>query len=348
MPLLQFTDKGIHCPLAGVYLDPWKPVERAIISHGHSDHAYAGHQHYLCSATAMPVIKHRLFLQDNAIQTLDFGEVLHINGVQFSFHPAGHIPGAAQVRVEHKGEVWVFSGDYKLQHDGISTPFEPQRCHVFITESTFGLPVYKWKTQNEVFNDINAWWIKNREEGKTCVITGYTLGKAQRILKNVDASIGKIFTHGAVDSVNRIMRAQGIDLPEAPRVSDDIPKDELKGALVICPPSAVGSPWVRRFLPYSLGVASGWMKLRGTRRRRGADRGFVLSDHADWDELNTTIRATGAERVFVTHGQVHPMVRWLCEQGLDAQSFATEYGDDEESSETDTTAAGADSEGSPS
>ena len=131
----------------------------------------------------MPVIKHRLFLQDNAIQTLDFGEVLHINGVQFSFHPAGHIPGAAQVRVEHKGEVWVFSGDYKLQHDGISTPFEPQRCHVFITESTFGLPVYKWKTQNEVFNDINAWWIKNREEGKTSVITGYTLGKGQRILK---------------------------------------------------------------------------------------------------------------------------------------------------------------------
>lgn len=325
MALLQFTDKGIHCPLADVYLDPWKPVERAIISHGHSDHAYAGHQHYLCSAMAMPVIKHRLFLQDNTIQTLDFGEALHINGVQFSFHPAGHIPGAAQVRVEHKGEVWVFSGDYKLQHDGISTPFEPQRCHVFITESTFGLPVYKWKTQNEVFNDINAWWMKNREEGKTSVITGYTLGKAQRILKNVDPSIGKIFTHGAVDSVNRIMRAQGIDLPEAPRVSDDIPKDELKGALVICPPSAVGSPWVRRFLPYSLGVASGWMKLRGTRRRRGADRGFVLSDHADWDELNTTFRATGAEKVFVTHGYTEIFAHWLREQNIDAHEVKTRF-----------------------
>jgi putative mRNA 3-end processing factor len=323
--LLQFTDKGIHCPEAGVYLDPWRPVEKAVISHGHSDHAHAGHQHYLCSAAAMPVIKHRLFLQSSAIQSLQFGEVLSINGVHFSFHPAGHIPGSAQIRVEHRGEVWVFSGDYKLQDDGLSTSFEPQRCHVFITESTFGLPVYKWKPQREVFDDINAWWRRNREEGKASVITGYTLGKAQRILRNVDASIGRIFTHGAVDSVNRIMREQGIDLPEAPRVTNDIAKEDLKGALIICPPSAVGSPWVRRFLPYSLGVASGWMKLRGTRRRRGADRGFVLSDHADWNELNTVIRETGAQKVFVTHGYSEIFAHWLREQGMDAQEVKTRF-----------------------
>lgn len=322
--LLEFTDRGIYCEQAGVYLDPWKPVEKAVISHGHSDHAYPGHQHYLCTAEAMPVIRHRLYLNKNP-QVLDYGEPLWINGVQFSFHPAGHIPGAAQIRVEYKGEVWVFSGDYKLQSDGISKPFEPVRCNVFITESTFGLPVYKWKSQAEVFSDINSWWRKNQHEGKTSVITGYTLGKSQRILKNVDASIGRIFTHGAVDAINQVMRAQGISLPEAPRVSNDIPKEELKGALIISPPSAVGSPWVRRFLPYSLGVASGWMKLRGTRRRRGADRGFVLSDHADWNDLNIAIRETGAQKVYVTHGYSEIFAHWLNSLGIEAHEVKTRY-----------------------
>ncbi len=322
--LLQFTDKGIYCDQAGVYLDPWKPVEKAIISHGHSDHAYPGHQHYLCTTGAMPVIKHRLYLSNN-IQTLPYGEVLLINGVNFSFHPAGHIPGSAQIRVEYKGEVWVFSGDYKLQEDGISTPFEPIPCQAFITESTFGLPIYKWKSQQEVFDDINQWWAKNKSEGKASVITGYTLGKSQRILKNVNHSIGKIFTHGAVDSINEVMRSQGLDLPAAPRVSDKIFKEDLKGALIICPPSAVGSPWVRRFLPYSLGVASGWMKLRGTRRRRGADRGFVLSDHADWNDLNIAIRETGAEKVYVTHGYSEIFAHWLNTQGIEAHEVKTKY-----------------------
>jgi putative mRNA 3-end processing factor len=322
--LLQFTDKGIYCEQAGVYLDPWKPVDKAIISHGHSDHAYPGHKHYLCTTSAMPVIKHRLYLGDN-IETLNYGETITINGVNFSFHPAGHIPGSAQIRVEHKGEVWVFSGDYKLQEDGISTPFEPIRCDTFITESTFGLPIYKWKTQQQVIDEINQWWHKNKEEGKASVITGYTLGKAQRILRNVDSSIGKIFTHGAVDSLNQVMKRQGLDLPDAPRVSDLIPKTDLKGSLIICPPSAVGSPWIRRFLPYSLGVASGWMKLRGTRRRRGADRGFVLSDHADWDDLNVAIRETGAQKVFVTHGYSEIFAHWLNTQGIEAHEVKTKY-----------------------
>lgn len=322
--LLQFTDKGIFCEKAGVHLDPWKPVDKAIISHGHSDHAYFGHKHYLSTTIAMPVIKHRLYLQDN-IETLAYGEELNINGVNFSFHPAGHIPGSAQIRVEYKGEVWVFSGDYKLQNDGISTPFEPVRCHTFITESTFGLPVYKWKPQQDVFDDVNAWWRKNRSEGKNSVIAGYTLGKAQRVLKNVDPSIGKIFTHGAVDSVNEIMRKQGINIPDAPRVTDEIKKEDLAGALIICPPSAVGSPWIRRFLPYSLGVASGWMKLRGTRRRRGADRGFVLSDHADWNDLNKTVLDTGAEKVFVTHGYSEIFAQWLNSRGIQAEEVKTRF-----------------------
>lgn len=325
MELLTFTDRGIFCPHAGVYLDPWKPVDKAIVSHGHSDHAYPGHGHYLCTREAMPVIRHRLYLQESSIQTLEYGERIGINGVQFSFHPAGHIPGSAQIRVEHKGEVWVFSGDFKLQNDNISAPFEPVKCHAFITESTFGLPVYKWKLQDHVIEEINDWWTRNQREGKASLITGYTLGKSQRILMNVNRAIGPIFTHGAVDTVNAIMRSQGIDLPEAPRVSDEIAKEDLKKALIICPPSAVGSTWVRRFYPYSLGVASGWMKLRGTRRRRGADRGFVLSDHADWDELNTAVRETGASKVFVTHGYSEIFSQWLNSLGIEAHEVKTRF-----------------------
>jgi putative mRNA 3-end processing factor len=324
MDLLQFTDRGIFCERAGVYLDPWKPVDRAIISHGHSDHAYFGHKNYLSTTEAMPVIKHRLYLTDN-IESMAYGEVTTINGVDFSFHPAGHIPGSAQIRVEYKGEVWVFSGDYKLENDNLSVPFELVKCNVFITESTFGLPVYKWKPQQEVFDDVNIWWKKNQSEGKASVIAGYTLGKAQRILKNVDPSIGKIFTHGAVDSVNQVLRRQGITLPDAPRISDEIKKEDIQQSLIICPPSAVGSTWMRRFLPYSLGVASGWMKLRGTRRRRGADRGFVLSDHADWNDLNIAIKETGAHRVFVTHGYTEIFSQWLNTKGIESKEVRTKY-----------------------
>lgn len=339
MDLLQFTDKGIYCAQADVYLDPWKPVDKALISHGHSDHAYFGHKQYLCSVEAMPVIKHRLYLSNN-IQGINYRESISINGVDFSFHPAGHIPGSSQIRVSYKGEVWVFSGDYKLQHDGLSAPFEPIPCHVFITESTFGLPIYKWKPQAEVFEEINQWWYKNKSEGKTSVIAGYTLGKAQRILKNVDLSIGKIFTHGAVDSINQVMKLQGISLPDAPRVTNDVSKDDLKGALIICPPSAVGSSWMRRFLPYSLGVASGWMRLRGTRRRRGAERGFVLSDHVDWDDLNRAIKETGAEKVFVTHGYTELFAQWLNTIGIEAHEVKTKFeGELGEMAETATAAS---------
>src|SRR5688572_12688334 len=204
MDLLEFTGNGIYCPLADVYLDPWKPVPKALVSHGHSDHASWGHGSYLCTTSAAPVIKHRLNLSGN-IQAIDYGKPVIINGVQFSFHPAGHIPGSAQIRVAHHGEVWVFSGDYKLESDGISEAFEPLKCHTFITESTFGLPVYKWKPPREVFDDINQWRRRNQSAGKVSIIAGYALGKSQRILKNVDLSIGKIFVHGAIDSLTQIL-----------------------------------------------------------------------------------------------------------------------------------------------
>jgi putative mRNA 3-end processing factor len=323
MALLEFTDKGICCPQAQVYLDPWKPVKRAMITHGHSDHARWGNEFYLCTSSAAPVIRHRL--PGAVVDTIEYGQKVTINGVNFSFHPAGHIPGSAQIRVEHNGEVWVFSGDYKLEPDNLSEPFESLPCHTFITESTFGLPVYKWKSQVEVFHEMNQWWRKNQAEGKVSVIAGYTLGKSQRILRNIDPSIGKIFVHGAVDAMNHVLRHQGIELPPTHRITKETTKKDYEGALVVCPPSAVGSPWIRRFLPYSLGIASGWMKLRGARRRRGADRGFVLSDHADWTDLNKTIKATGAEKVFVTHGYTEIFSQWLNENGYEAKEVKTQY-----------------------
>lgn len=324
MPLLEFTDKGIYCPQANVYLDPWKPVEKALITHGHSDHARWGHQWYLCVSEALPVIRYRLNTT-SPLQTVQYGEVITINGVHFSFHPAGHIIGSAQIRIEYQGEVWVFSGDYKTENDGIARPFEPIKCNTFISETTFGLPIYNWKPQTEIFRDINDWWQKNSAEGRTSVLTCYTLGKAQRILRNVDASIGKIFTHGAVENINHVIRSQNIALPDTHLVTKEMQKTEWIGGLVLCPPSAVGSPWIQKFNPYSLGVASGWMTLRGTRRRRGADRGFALSDHADWNGLNNTIRETGAEKIFTTHGYAETFAKWLREKGLDAQAIRTQY-----------------------
>ena len=324
MPLLEFNDKGIYCRKADVYLDPWKPVKRALITHGHSDHASWGHESYLCTAPASPVIQHRLQLT-HQLQTIEYGKTVDINGVKFSFHPAGHIPGSAQIRVEYNGDVWVFSGDYKLEPDNLSEPFEPVPCNTFISESTFGLPIYKWKPQHEVFDDINQWWRKNQMEGKVSVIAGYSLGKAQRILRNVEASIGKIFVHGAIDNITNILRSQALVLPETTRVTPEMKRKDFDGALVVCPPSAVGSPWLRRFDPFSVGIASGWMNLRGARRRRGADRGFVLSDHADWDNLNTAVKETGAEKVYVTHGYSEAFSKWLNEHGIESGEVKTQY-----------------------
>jgi putative mRNA 3-end processing factor len=324
MNLVEFTEKGLYCPPADVYIDPWRPVERAVITHGHADHAKWGHKHYLCTDLAKPVMQYRLG-PEMRIESMPFGERRSIHGVNISFHPAGHIIGSAQVRLEYKGEIWVISGDYKVQVDGLTRPFEPIRCHAFITESTFGLPVYKWKPQTEVMGEINAWWQQNKEAGRVSILSGYSLGKAQRILHDLDTSIGPILTHGAVENTNEVIRAQGIHLPETIRVTRELDKKTFKGGLVIAPPGALGSSWVKKFRPYSIGVASGWMSLRGARRRRAADRGFVLSDHADWEGLNETIVATGAEKVFVTHGYTGIFTQWLREQGYDAHEVSTEY-----------------------
>lgn len=323
MALLELNDNGIYCPRAGVYIDPWKPVDRALITHGHADHSRWGHKAYLATHTAGPVIKYRL--GDIKLQTVGFGEVTTINGVKFSFHPAGHILGSAQIRVAYKGEVWCASGDYKLEDDGLSEAYEPVKCHHFITESTFGLPVYRWQPQETVFADINDWWRENQAAGKVSVLTGYALGKAQRLLMGLDQSIGKVYTHGAIENTNEVVRAQGISLPDTIRVTREIAKKDYAGNLVITTPGSVGQPWIKKFGAISLGAASGWMALRGARRRRGADRGFVLSDHCDWPMLLQAIDLTGAENIYVTHGYTALFSKFLRGQGYNAVELETEY-----------------------
>ena len=326
--VLEFTEQGIYCPAGDFHIDPWRPVPRALITHGHADHARWGHGSYLCTDLAAPVMRHRL--GDISIETTPYGETRRIGDASVSFHPAGHVPGSAQIRVEVGGEVWVASGDYKVEHDGLSTAFEPVPCHAFITECTFGLPIFRWQPQAVIADQIAQWWAKATAQGQTAVLGAYSLGKAQRILTLLDPSQGPILCHAAIENTNDVLRAQGICLPGTVRVTAEISRKTHPGGLLIAPPSAMAGTQLRRFGPVSTAFASGWMALRGVRRRRAADRGFVISDHADWTGLNTAIAATGAQRVFATHGYTDVFARWLGTQGYDARIVPTEFGSGDE------------------
>ncbi len=322
--LLVVNENGIYCPEANVYIDPWKPVEKALITHAHSDHARWGSRYYLAQKKNKDILKLRLG-QDINLQTVEFNESVSINNVKFSFHPAGHIYGSSQVRVEYKGEVWVVTGDFKLHEDNVSDTFEPIICDTIITESTFGLPVFKWKDQKEVFRQINDWWINNATENKASVICAYALGKAQRIIKNVDSSIGEIFVHGSINNVNHALTSSGLSLPKTSYATADIPKDRFRKSLIIAPPSAMGTSWIRRFGDYEVATVSGWMNIRGIKRRRNAGKGFVISDHADWDELNQAVSESRASKVYVTHGYTDVFSRWLNQSGIEAYVMDTLY-----------------------
>ena len=326
--ILTFTPNGIYCPAGDFYIDPWRLVPRAVITHGHADHARFGHQSYLSTDMAAPIIKLRL--GDIVIESVSYGATVQIASAKVSFHPAGHVPGSAQIRVEVGGEVWVVSGDYKTEYDGLSDAFEPVKCHSFISECTFGLPVFRWKRQSLVFDAINSWWWQNANEGRVSLLGAYGLGKAQRLICGLDQNIGPVRTHSAVEGTNRVMRAQGIALPPTQQVMQDTDRKAQSGAIIIAPPSALESTWARGFGDISTAFASGWMGLRGVRRRRAIDRGFVISDHADWEGLNSAILQTGAENIYVTHGYTDIFSRWLTERGFNAKVVPTQFGDAEE------------------
>ncbi len=325
MALIEPTDRGLYCAAGDFYLDPWRPVDRAVVSHAHSDHARYGCKAYLTSAEGQHVLRARIGA-DAPIEPLAYGETKFINGVQVSLHPAGHILGSSQIRLEHNGEIWVFSGDYKTTPDRTCTPFEPVRCHTFITESTFGLPIYRWQPQQSIMDSINAWWRQNQERERVSVIYAYSLGKAQRVIGGIDPSIGPIFAHGAVMNLLPPYEQAGIKLPPVNKALLETAKEAKGRGLIIAPPSAAGSPWLKKFGPASPAFASGWMAVQGARRRRALDRGFILSDHADWPGLMEAISATGADTIGVTHGFIDPMVRYLTENtNLNAYGVPTRY-----------------------
>ncbi len=328
--LLIPTDSGLWCAAGGFHIDPWRPVDRAVVTHAHSDHARPGSRAVLCSAESEGVMRVRLG-DDAPLQLLPFGRSIRIGDVNVSLQPAGHIRGSAQVRLEHRGEVWVVTGDYKHQPDPTGSDYVPVACHVLVTESTFGLPIYRWPDPDSVFRDIAVWWADNRAAGRTSVLFSYALGKAQRLLAGLEAigagGEGPILLHGAVDRLTEVYRGEGVSLPPTRYADVEASKAGRGSALVIAPPSAGGSTWMRRFGAVSTAFASGWMLVRGTRRRRAADRGFVLSDHVDWPSLLATVRQSGAERVGVTHGFTRPVVRYLRERGLDAWEIPTRFSD---------------------
>lgn len=330
MALIEFTKRGIYCKQGDFYVDPWWPVDYAVTTHGHADHVRFGNKHYLCHTLTKPVIKRRIS-EDLDVETLDYGESIIRNSVNISFFPAGHIIGSAQVRLEYKGEICVISGDYKIEDDGISTPFEPVKCHSFVSESTFGLPVYKWQKQEVVFNGIKSWINKNIEHQKTSILIAYSLGKAQRLIKNLAGDV-PIYVHNSIANLNEVIIGAGVPLPATMRITQETTKDELQNGIVIVPPAMRDSRWMKSLKSPVTGICSGWMQVRSHRRWQSADAGFALSDHADFTGLMEAIKATEAEKVYVTHGFTSAFSRYLNENGISSEVVSTHFGqeDDEE------------------
>ena len=325
---VRATPSGLLCEAGGFHVDPWGAADLAVITHVHGDHLRLGSRRYLCAAPSLPFVHKRLG-PGVAVEAVPYRERVRLGAATVSFHPAGHVLGSAQVRIETGDGVWVVSGDYKRAPDPTCAPFEVVPCDVFVTEATFGLPIYRWEEPSAIVPRILEWWDRNREAGVASVLFCYAMGKAQRILAEL-AALGvtgrAVHVHGAVEGLTEIYRAAGVAMPPTVKVADTERGRSFAGELVLAPPAAAGSTWMRRFgATRETGFASGWMRVRGTRRRKGFDRGFALSDHADWPALLRTIEETGARRVLVTHGYADELSRYLRERGLDSAAVATHF-----------------------
>lgn len=328
--MIERTESGLYCRAADAWVDPWKPVPRALITHAHADHARPGCGEYWAVDSSEAVLRQRLGQSIN-LQPVQYGEEFWLGQCKVSFHSAGHVLGSAQIRLESDGNVWVVSGDYKRDHDPSCAPFETVACDVLITEATFGLPIYRWSSGAEVAKSIRDWWQADRS--RPTLLFCYAFGKAQRLLAELK-EIGveeEVLLHGAVETITRHYREAQVPMTPSRPVSDYPLKDSLNGRLVLAPPSAHRSPWMRRFKAPQTGFASGWMAVRGARQRRGYERGFVLSDHADWPGLIQTVRESGAKQVYVTHGQSDVLARYLREcEGIAAEPLETLFGGEQD------------------
>ena len=327
--MIERTESGLYCRAADAWVDPWKPVPRALITHAHADHARPGCGEYWAVHTSEGVLRQRLGQGIN-LHPVFYGSEFWLGQCKVSFHSAGHVLGSAQIRLESDGHVWVVSGDYKRDHDPSCESFETVPCDVLITEATFGMPIYRWSSGAEVASLIRDWWQGDRS--RPTLLFCYAFGKAQRLLAELKA-IGveeEVLLHGAVETVTRHYRDAQVPMTPSRPVSDYPRKDPLNGRLILAPPSAHRSSWMRRFKSPQTGFASGWMAVRGARQRRGYERGFVLSDHADWPGLIRTVRESGAKKVYVTHGQSDVLSRYLREcEGIAAEPLETLFDDEQ-------------------
>lgn len=348
-PLLECTPRGLYCPAGDFYVDPWAQVDKAIITHAHSDHARWGCKKYLAVQSCEPLLRVRLG-SNIELQTLAYGESLQVNDAKVSLHPAGHILGSSQVRIQVQDKVALITGDYKLQADPTCDAWEPVRCDLMVTESTFGLPVFRWPETQTVIDQLLDWWQENQRLGRTSLLLAYSVGKSQRLIAELLSRCGvaaasDIAVHGSMLGPNRAYREAGIELPELPSAASMSAEHDWTKSLVIGPPSCQSTGWVKRFSDPSIAMASGWMAIRGTRRRRGVDRGFVLSDHVDWPDLMKAIDACGPEQVWVTHGFTEVVARYLGEKGLHSQVLQTHFtGEESETAQSQNLEAIAENE----
>jgi len=327
--LLEVTPSGLYCPQGDFYIDPWRRVPRAIVTHAHADHARPGCDRYLCASPGKLLLRERVGSRA-PIDTLRFHESIVINGVHVSLASSGHILGAAQVVLEHGGVTWAVTGDYKTQADPTCDPFQQVEADVLITESTFGLPLYRWQDPDAIAAQINQWWRDNQQNGRTSVLLAYSLGKAQRLAAMIDPSIGQIVAHGAVMKMVRAYRDSGVRLPPIDAVPSSARKVGGGRALVIAPPSVRGSRWLRLFGDVKVAMVSGWMFLQSEWHTRGFEHGFAISDHADFPGLISVIEGSRARRVLVTHGTSESLAELLRQRGLDASVLPSPLTDDSE------------------
>jgi putative mRNA 3-end processing factor len=319
--LLIPTAAGLHCPPGGFHIDPTQPVERALITHGHSDHARAGHGHVLATAETLKIMAARYgddFAGSTEIAKL--GETRKIGGTRVTFHPAGHVLGSAQIAVEANGLRIVASGDYKRRADPTCLPFEPVPCDVFITEATFALPVFRHPEPAAEIAKLTTSLTQFPERAH--LVGAYSLGKAQRVIRMLrDAGYDRtIYLHGSMEKLCRLYEAEGIALgPLGPATISAGAKGDFAGAVVICPPSEIAERWARRFPDPVPCFASGWMRIRQRAKVSGVELPLILSDHADWDELTATIREIAPREVWVTHGREEALVRWCTLAGIAAK-----------------------------
>jgi putative mRNA 3-end processing factor len=323
--LLTLTPEGLYCPAAAAWIDPWRPVPRALITHAHADHARPGCGEYWAVGSSEMILRERLGAEIRLLP-VDYGQLHRIGEARVSFHSAGHVLGSAQIRLEAGGESWLVSGDYKRCADPSCQPFEPVQADVLITEATFGLPIYRWRSGSEVVAEIVSWW--RQEPGRPSLLLCYALGKAQRVLAELHrlGVVDEVLLHGSVQRLIEPYLQAGIAMPptrplaELPRGSD------LAGRLVIAPPGALRGRGLKGLAQAQTAFVSGWMAVRGARRRRGTGHGFVLSDHADWAGLLQTVRESGARQVYVTHGQSTALARYLREvEGLSAEPLEGDF-----------------------